>query len=114
MTTESEQLLAIISEHMFRQTVLEQLNRIERKVDRIMIDLTKITADVAAITSTEASAVALLQALKAAVDAIPTSNDPTTQAALDALSSQLETGTAGLAAAVVANTPAAPAGSQTT
>ncbi len=86
-----------------------QLDRIEGKVNQTMLDLKKITADVAALTTAEGSAIALLTSLKAAVDAIPPSTDPATQAALDDLSSQIEKGTGDLAAAVVANTPAAPA-----
>lgn len=88
------------------QMILEKLNRIEKNQEKIMLDLTKLTADVAAETAVDQSAIVLLTALKAEVDAIPTSTDPTTQAAIDAISKTLETGTAGLAAAVAANTPA--------
>ena len=85
-----------------------QLDRIEGKVNQMALDLTKLTSDVASLKTAEASAITLLQGLKAAVDAIPPSTDPATQKALDDLSTQIESGTADLAAAVVANTPAAP------
>ncbi len=87
-----------------------QLDRIESKLDRIltlenqeMADLTQITADVSANGDAVASAVQLLQNIKAALDAA--GSDPT---ALAALSSSLEANTQALADAVVANTPAAP------
>lgn len=69
----------------------------------VMADLTKLTADVAAEVTVDESAITLLQGLKAQLDAAGT--DPV---ALAALSSSLETEEAKLAAAVVANTPAAP------
>lgn len=71
--------------------------------EKIMSDLTQLTADVAADTSVDQSAIVLLQGLKAALDSAGT--DPV---ALAALSTQLETNAAALAAAVTANTPAAP------
>ncbi len=83
--------------------VLTIIKQIQGSIEKMTVDLTKITADVAAVQGVEASAVTLIQALAAAVKAIPPSTDPTTQAALDSLSSQLETGTASLSAAVVAN-----------
>jgi len=55
-------------------------------------------------TSVKGSAVTLLNGLKQALDAAIASNDP---AALQALSDSLATSSNDLAAAVVANTPAA-------
>lgn len=74
-----------------------------RKVNRIMADLTQLTADVAAEVTVDESAITLLAGLKAQLDAAGT--DPV---ALAALSQSLETEQAKLAAAVVAYTPAAP------
>jgi hypothetical protein len=70
----------------------------------VMADLTQLQNDVAAETTVEQSAIALLGGLKAALDAAGT--DPTK---LAALSSTIESNTAALAAAVAANTPAAAA-----
>ncbi len=67
--------------------------------------LDDLTAQVTANTSAEASAITLLQGLKAALDAAIASGNP---AALKALSAQLGTSQTALAAAILANTPAAP------
>jgi len=69
-----------------------------------MTDLTALTAQVAENTTVEASAVTLIQGLAAALAAAGT--DPV---ALGALQTQLKTSSDALAAAVAANTPAAPA-----
>jgi hypothetical protein len=86
------------------------LARLERKIDSlirqgeiVMADLTQITAQVAANTSVEGSAATLIQGLAAQIAAAGT--DPV---ALAALVSQLNTSETALAAAVAANTPAAP------
>jgi hypothetical protein len=86
------------------------LRRIERKLDLllkkenlIMSTLDTLTAEVANNTSVEQSAVTLLGNLKAELDAAGT--DPV---ALKALSDQLAANDTALAAAIVANTPAAP------
>jgi hypothetical protein len=95
-----------------------QLDRIEQKLDRLLIlfkqetrkmstDLTALTAEVANNTAVDASIVQLVQNLAAQIAAIPPSTDPATQAALDALVATLKTNDAGIAAAVTANTPAA-------
>ena len=73
------------------------------------IDLTKLTAEVAANTTVTTSVEALVNNLAAQIAAIPPSSDPTTQAALDALVQTLNANDTGLAAAVVANTPVTPA-----
>ena len=68
-------------------------------------ELDVLTTQVAANTEVEASAIVLLEGLKSALDAAIASGNP---AALTALSTQLEFSRAALAAAIVANTPAAP------
>lgn len=89
--------------------IILQLIRIERNQKHMALDLTKLTADVAALTSVDESAITLLQGLKAEVDAIPTGDPAATQAAIDDLSAKIEAGSAGLAAAIVANTPSSQA-----
>ncbi len=96
----------------------DQLHRIERKLDHlivlaritiqkehlIMADLTQLQTEVANNTTVEESAVALIQGLKAQLDAAGT--DPV---ALKALSDQLASNDTALAAAVAANTTPPPA-----
>jgi len=90
-----------------------QLDRIEAKLNTLLF-LTlkegtmfdKLHADVSANTDAVQSAVTLLGGLKAQLDAAIASGDP---AQLQALSDQLESNTQTLAAAVAANTAAAPA-----
>lgn len=77
------------------------------------IDISKLTADVAAVQGTVNSVKAFIAGLQAQIAAIPPSTDPQTQAALDALSTQLEASTAELASAITTNpgpvvTPPAP------
>ena len=69
---------------------------------QIMTDLTEITQEVTESTDAQQSAAILLQDLKARLDAAGT--DPV---ALKALSDALSSSTDALAAAIVANTPAA-------
>jgi hypothetical protein len=83
-------------------TILQALTRIEGKENKMATTLDTLTSDVAAETTVEQSAITLLQGLKASLDAAGT--DP---AKLAALSTQIESNTAGLAAAITANTPAA-------
>ena len=68
-------------------------------------ELDALSAEVATVVTVEQSAITLLNGLKAALDAAIVSNDPT---ALTALSDQLEASKLALAAAITANTPAAP------
>ena len=65
-------------------------------------DLTALTAQITANTDAEASAVTLLNQLSALISAA--ANDPV---AVAALATQLKTSADTLAAAIVANTPAA-------
>ncbi len=71
-----------------------------------MVDLSAITASVAEQTTVNASIIALLDNVAAALAAIPTSTDPATQAALDALRTTIDSNNAAIAADVVKNTPA--------
>ena len=73
------------------------------------VDLTAITAEVANNSSVTGSVLTLVQNLVAQIAAIPPSTDPVTQAALDALTATLSGNDGSIAAAVEANTPAAPA-----
>ena len=75
-----------------------------KETSKMALDLTQLTADVQADTDAVNAAVKLLSTLSAEIAA--NVNDP---AALTALASTLEAITAALAAAVAANTPAAPA-----
>jgi hypothetical protein len=95
----------------FFQTEDEQLNKINHKLDvlikgldKMAIDLTALQAQVAQVETVEASAVALITSIVNELHA--NSNDP---AAVQALADRLKAATDPLAAAVAANTPAAPA-----
>jgi len=88
------------------------LSRIEQKLDLIIQkeiqmagELDTLTAQVKANTDAEASAITLIEGLKTALDAAIASGNP---AALTALSAQLSASKDALAAAILANTPAAP------
>lgn len=82
--------------------ISDSLLLIIQNQNKIMADLTALTAAVQKDTEVDQSAITLLQGLKAALDAAGT--DPV---ALKALSDQLGQNTDALAAAVAANTPAA-------
>lgn len=82
--------------------VLSKLNTLISKTTIIMTDLSELEAAVAKDTAVDQSAITLLNGLKAALDAAGT--DPVK---LKALSDQLGSNSDALAAAVVANTPAA-------
>jgi len=73
------------------------------KQEQIMADLTALTAEVARNTSVDESAIALLTGLAAQIEALKT--DPV---ALQALADTMRGSSDALAAAVAANTPAAP------
>lgn len=104
------------------------LGGLDAKVDRVLsllrsltamanttdAAITKLQADVAALTTAEQAAAALLQGLKQQLDAAlaAAQNAGATPAQLQALSdlsASIEAQTAGLAQAVAANTPPAPA-----
>jgi len=88
--------------------VLEhRVNHLMQKVQQMSAALDALTAQVTANTSAEASAAQLLKNLKDKLDAAIASAPQDDSAALNALSTELGTSQAALAAAVVANTPAA-------
>ena len=84
----------------------DQLNRILDAIHQLGIkmanELADLTAQVAQTNTVIGSAITLIQGIKAALDAAGTN-----PAALKALSDSLATSDAALAAAIVANTPAA-------
>jgi len=82
--------------------VLNLLNKIFQGVQTMSAELDALEAQVTANTSTEASAIQLLNGLHAMLVAAGT--DPTK---LNALKASLSTSATDLAAAIVANTPAA-------
>ena len=97
------------SHSSFEQVVMERLvqlqnsiNTIHQKVMATSTDLSALTTEVANNTAVVASVQTLIQNLATAVQ-----NAGTDPAALAALVTQLQTNDAALAAAVVANTPAA-------
>jgi hypothetical protein len=88
-----------------RRTV-SLLNQLLQKVTAMSAQMDDLTAKVHANTDLLTSAVTLIQGLKTALDAAIASGDP---AQLQALSDELGTSDAALAAAIAANTPAASA-----
>lgn len=95
--------------------IYRKLARIERllvhitgKTEIEMTALTDLQAQVAANESVEQSAITLIQGLKTELDAAIASAPTDDGAALQALSATLATDDAALAAAITANTPAAP------
>jgi hypothetical protein len=83
--------------------ILLQLNQITQGVKSMGIELDALTAQVAQNETVEESALALINGLAAQIAAAATN-----PAALTALSASLKTNADALAAAVAANTPAAP------
>jgi hexokinase len=82
--------------------ILVLLQTVLGKVDQMASDLTDLTTQVQAETDAETSAITLLTTLSADIASLK--NDPV---AIQALSDKLKANAATLAAAVVANTPAA-------
>lgn len=82
----------------------QALSVINLRVNTMSEQLDTLTAQVAAIETVGASAIALLHGLKTALDEAIAANDP---AALTALSTRLEAESGALAAALTENTPAA-------
>ena len=76
---------------------------IERKVDKIMADLTALQAAVTAEDTVIASVLTLIQGLAAQIAALPLE-----QPAIDALAADVNNQATALAAAVTANTPTPP------
>lgn len=84
--------------------IFSAVNDLKQEITKMAGELTSLQAAVQKNTDAEESAITLLQGLKAALDAAIASGDP---AALTALSTSIGAETDKLAAAVVANTPAA-------
>jgi hypothetical protein len=93
--------------HANQLTIIKLLNRILNQETAMALDLTAITANVANQTSVDASIMTLLDNVAAALAAIPASTDPTTQAAIDQLSTLISGNNDAIAADVKKNTPAA-------
>jgi len=89
--------------------ILQKLNSIIAKENEMAGELDALTAEVANATTVEQSAITLIQGLAAQLAAAGT--DP---AKLQALHDQLMASDAALAAAIQANTPAAPVAPPTT
>ena len=94
--------------HANQLTLLNRLNAITGKEDQMAVNLDALTAEVQRNTDVEKSVVALVQSLVTQLNAIPPSSDPATQAAIDGLKQTLSDNDDAIAAAVTANTPAAP------
>lgn len=97
----------------------DQLDRIEAKIDTLLRNqqmnatatdqnFANLQASVAQETTVEASAVTLLNGLSAQLAAAIAAANNGDSAALPALQAQIDTSSAALAAAITANTPAAP------
>ena len=99
------QLLETI--HANQHIIIGMLRSVLTKESQMAVNIDALTAEVANNSTVTGSVVTLLQKLAAEIAAIPPSTDPTTQAALDALTATLTSNDATIAAAVTANTPAA-------
>lgn len=88
------------------QQVYNLLNQVLTSIGTIMSALDTLKTEVAQNTEVIASAVTLINGLKAKLDAAIASGDP---AQLEALSASLDSSSNALAAAVATNTPADPA-----
>ena len=89
--------------HAKLDTILLILAQVRGKVEKMAGELDGLRAQVAANTTVIGSAIALIQGIKAKLDAAIASGDP---AALAALSVELKTQDDALAQAIVVNTPA--------
>lgn len=89
----------------------KELLKITCKLEEIIMNLDALHAAVEAEVSVTASAVALIEGFQAQLDALKAAQEAAgmaDQSAVDAMVAQLEASKASLAAAVSANTPAAP------
>ena len=87
----------------FLKPVMDMLQQLMIKENKVMVDLTALTTQVEQNTAVEASAVTLIQGL--AKQIADSATDP---AAIAALASKLNASATALAAAITANTPAVP------
>jgi hypothetical protein len=87
------------------------INMLNKKLEILIMNLDALHAAVEAEVSVTASAVALIEGFQAQLDALKAAQEAAgmaDQSAVDAMVAQLEASKASLAAAVSANTPAAP------
>jgi hypothetical protein len=84
-------------------TLVSLVKQLIKRIDNMSVELEQLSAEVAANTAVDQSAIALLNGLSAQIMALK--DDPVKLAALAA---ELNASSAALAAAVAANTPAAP------
>lgn len=89
------------------QRLIEMFYMLDRKVDDLMAQIDDLKAAVAAEATVEASAISLLNGLSAQLTAALSGNNPS--ADVQAVIDNINANTTSLAAAVTANTPAAPA-----
>lgn len=94
----SAELLGLLKE------ILGELKSIKKEQNHMSAEIDRLTASVASLTTAEQSSNALLAQLSQLIR--DNANDP---AALNALADSIDADTAEITAAVVANTPAAPA-----
>jgi hypothetical protein len=80
--------------------ILHRLEKVQRKEDHVTVELDALTAQVAANTELEASAILLIQGIADQLAAVK--DDP---AAIAALAANLKVSADSLAAAITANTP---------
>jgi len=101
--------------HANQLVIIAKLDQLLTQETKMAVDLTALTAEVANNTTVDGSIVTLLDNIVTQLQAIEAgSGDAATQTALNALVATLQNNDAGIAAAVVANTPAAPAASAAT
>lgn len=93
--------------HANQRLMIGLLRSMLRDEENMALDLTKLQAEITNNTTVTGSVVTLVQKLAAEIAAIPPSTDPTTQAALDALTATLTANDGTIAAAVTANTSTA-------
>lgn len=108
-------LLTILTYSAGERRLMHHVKSLETQMRNLCMSLkdefANLTAKVAANTTVEQSAVTLIQGLKAQLDALA-NQDTIDPADVKALADKLGTDDDSLAAAVTANTPAAPAQSQ--
>jgi C4-dicarboxylate transporter len=98
--------------HANQLVIIAKLDQLLTQETKMAVDLTALTAEVANNTTVDGSIVTLLDNIVTQLQAIEAgSGDAATQTALNALVATLQNNDSGIAAAVVANTPAAPAAS---
>jgi len=93
----------------FEVIVLQLLDVIIRRLDKMALDFTALTADVAAEVAADQAAIVLINGIAAEIAAAvaAATMDPTDQATIAGLATQLQASASALGAAVVANTPVA-------